>query len=564
MALRRITLRDFVIVRSLDIDLSSGFTVLTGETGAGKSILIDALQLALGSRADPGSVREGAQRLDVSAEFDAAPALDAWLEEGGFDASAGELLLRRTVDLQGRSRGWINGSPATAAQLRELGERLLDIHGQHAWQSLTRPDAVRGLLDAYAGVKPDALDATWQAWRQAGTALESARAAQDSLQRERERLQWQIGELAKLAPGADEWEELSTSHSRISNAQALIDAAEGARMALEDDEQGALGALNRAIALLQGGEHIEPEFKALGEVLASSVAQAADAAHSLHAYLRHADTDPQRLAELDERMGLWMSLARRYRRQPEELPALLAGWQEELKALDAASDLDALERAEHSAQQAYLKEARALGKARHAAAPRLAKAITESMQGLGMQGGRFEVALTALAQPSRHGLEDVGFLVAGHAGSTPRAIGKVASGGELSRIALAIAVTTSGLGEAQTLIFDEVDSGVGGAVAETVGRLMQQLGRDRQVLAVTHLPQVAACADHHLLVSKRPSKEAGGDGPRIESSVVTLEDDTRDQEIARMLGGERVSATTLAHAREMLSGKPAAPAKARA
>lgn len=564
MALRRITLRDFVIVRSLDIDLSSGFTVLTGETGAGKSILIDALQLALGSRADPGSVREGAQRLDVSAEFDAAPMLDAWLDEGGFDASAGELLLRRTVDLQGRSRGWINGSPATAAQLRELGERLLDIHGQHAWQSLTRPDAVRGLLDAYAGVSEDALGAGWHAWRQAGAALESARAAQDSLQRERERLQWQIGEVAKLAPGEDEWEELSTSHSRVSNAQALIDAAEGARTALEDDEQGALVALNRAIALLQGGEHIEPEFKALGEVLASSVAQAADAAHSLHAYLRHADTDPQRLAELDERMGLWMSLARRYRRQPEELPALLAGWQDELKALDAASDLDALERAEHSAQQAYMKEARALGKARQAAAPKLSKAITESMQGLGMQGGRFEVALSPLAQPSRHGLEDVGFLVAGHAGSTPRPIGKVASGGELSRIALAIAVTTSGLGEAQTLIFDEVDSGVGGAVAETVGRLMQQLGRDRQVLAVTHLPQVAACADHHLLVSKRPSSDAGADGPRIESNVVALEDDTRDQEIARMLGGERVSATTLAHAREMLSGKPAAPAKARA
>ena len=563
MALRRITLRDFVIVRSLDIELSSGFSVLTGETGAGKSILIDALQLALGSRADPGSVREGAQRLDVSAEFDAAPGLDAWLDKGGFETSAdeGQLLLRRTVDLQGRSRGWINGSPATAAQLRELGERLLDIHGQHAWQSLTRPDAVRGLLDAYAGVKDGALDAPWQAWRQAGAALEAARGAQDSLQRERERLQWQIGEVAKLAPGADEWEELSTSHSRISNAQALIDAAEGARQAIEDDEQGALSALNRAIALLQGCEHIEPEFKTLGEVLASSVAQAADAAHSLHGYLRHADTDPQRLAELDERMGLWMSLARRYRRSPEELPALLAGWQDELKTLDAASDLDALERAEHVAQQAYMKEARALGKARQAAAPRLGKAITEAMQGLGMQGGRFEVSLSALAQPSRYGLEDVGFLVSGHAGSTPRAIGKVASGGELSRIALAIAVTTSRLGEAQTLIFDEVDSGVGGAVAETVGRLMQQLGRDRQVLAVTHLPQVAACADHHLQVSKRDSQEAGV-GPRIESNVVPLMGDTRDQEIARMLGGERVSATTLAHAREML-GKPA-PAKARA
>ena len=563
MALRRITLRDFVIVRSLDIELSTGFTVLTGETGAGKSILIDALQLALGSRADPGAVREGAQRLDVSVEFDPAPQLGTWLDEGGFESSAGDaLLLRRTVDLQGRSRGWINGSPATAAQLRELGERLLDIHGQHAWQSLTRPDSVRGLLDAYAGVRQDTLEAPWHAWRQAIAALDTARNAQDSLQRERERLQWQIGELSKLAPGADEWDELSASHARASNAQALIDAAEDARAAIEDDDQGALNALNRAVALLQGCEHIEPEFKTLGEVLASAVAQAADAAHSLHGYLRHADTDPQRLAELDERMGSWMSLARRYRRQPEELPVLLTGWQDELKALDAAADLEALEQAEKTAQQAYMKEARALGKARQAAAPRLAAAITQAMQGLGMKGGRFEVALAPLAQPSRAGLEDIGFLVSGHTGSTPRPIGKVASGGELSRIALAIAVTTSQLGEAQTLIFDEVDSGVGGAVAETVGRLMQQLGRDRQVLAVTHLPQVAACADHHLLVSKQQTRK-DADGPRTESSVALLEDEARDQEIARMLGGERVSQTTLAHAREML-GKPAAPAKARA
>ena len=564
MALRRITLRDFVIVRSLDIELSSGFTVLTGETGAGKSILIDALQLALGSRADPGAVREGAQRLDVSVEFDPAAQLGTWLDEGGFESNAGDaLLLRRTVDLQGRSRGWINGSPATAAQLRELGERLLDIHGQHAWQSLTRPDSVRGLLDAYAGVRQDALETPWQSWRQAIAALNAARGAQDSLERERERLQWQIGELGKLAPGADEWDELSASHARASNAQALIDAAEGARAAIEDDDQGALSSLNRAVALLQGCEHIEPEFKTLGEVLASAVAQAADAAHSLHGYLRHADTDPQRLAELDERMGSWMSLARRYRRQPEELPALLAGWQDELKALDAAADLEALEQAEKSAQQAYMKEARASGKARQAAAPRLAAAITQAMQGLGMKGGRFEVALAPLAQPSRAGLEDINFLVSGHAGSTPRAIGKVASGGELSRIALAIAVTTSQLGEAQTLIFDEVDSGVGGAVAETVGRLMQQLGRDRQVLAVTHLPQVAACADHHLLVSKQQTAQKDADGPRTESSVAPLQDDARDQEIARMLGGERVSQTTLAHAREML-GKPGAPAKARA
>ena len=551
MALKRITLRDFVIVRELELDLSSGFSVLTGETGAGKSILIDAVQLALGSRADAGVVREGASRADISAEFDSPPATAAWLDEAGFD-TADTLLLRRTVDAQGKSRSWINGSPATATQLREIGDRLLDIHGQHAWQSLTRPDAVRGLLDAYAGLRGDALDLVWQRWRQALAALESARGAQDSLQRERERLQWQIGEVAKLAPGADEWEELSTSHTRIANAQSLIDAAEGARTALEDDDGGALAALHRALSLLQDCEHIEPEFKALTEVLASSVAQASDAAHSLHGYLRHADPDPQRLAELDERMGLWMSLARRYKRSPEDLPALYAGWQDELRALDAQGDLDTLERAEQVAQQAYLKEARALGKARAQAAPRLSKAVTQAMQGLGMQGGRFEVALQPLAQPGRAGLEEVAFLVSGHPGSTPRPIGKVASGGELSRVALAIAVTTSELGAAQTLIFDEVDAGVGGAVAETVGRLMQQLGRDRQVLAVTHLPQVAACADHHLLVAKRQTSAEGDGGPRTESGVASLDADARTREIARMLGGERASATSLAHAREML------------
>ncbi|MBT2322899.1 DNA repair protein RecN [Variovorax paradoxus] len=554
MALRRIALRDFVIVRALELDLSTGFTVLTGETGAGKSILIDALQLALGNRADAGAVREGAERLDVSAEFDTDPTLAAWLDEGGFEAGDA-LLLRRTVDLQGRSRGWINGSPATATQLRELGDRLLDIHGQHAWQSLTRPEAVRGLLDAYAGVGTAALESAWQNWRQAIAALDKARSAQDSLQRERERLQWQVGEVTKLAPGADEWEELSASHARISNAQALIEAAEGACNALEDDDSGALAALSRAVTMLQNCEHIEPDFKALGEVLASSVAQASDAAHSLHGYLRQADTDPEHLAELDERMGLWMSLARRYKRTPAELPSLLAGWQSELQALDAQSDLEALERTEQVTQQAYMKEAKALGKARKQAAPRLAQAVTQAMQGLGMQGGRFEVALEALAEPGRAGLEDIAFLVSGHIGSTPRPIGKVASGGELSRIALAIAVTTSQLGAAQTLIFDEVDAGVGGAVAETVGRLMKQLGRDRQVLAVTHLPQVAACADHHLLVAKHQTSAKSQDGIRTESGVSVLDDDTRTREIARMLGGERVSQTSLAHAREMLGKK---------
>ena len=545
MTLRRIALRDFVIVRELDLDLAGGFSVLTGETGAGKSILVDALQLALGARADAGAVREGAARADISAEFDLPAHLAPWLEQAGFE-NGDTLLLRRSIDAQGKSRAWVNGAPATATQLRELGDHLVDIHGQHAWQSLTRPDAVRSLLDAYAGADTQGLQALWQAWRAAQKTLADARGAQDSLQRERERLAWQIAEVDKLAPGIDEWDDLNANHTRLAHAQSLLDAAQLAIDALEGEEGGASSALARARIALQGQEHLEPEFQALAEVIASSLAQAEDAAHSLHAYLRKTELDPQRLAELDERMSLWMSLARRYKRTPQELPALLSGWKDELARLDQAADLDALQADERRHHQAYLAEARALSKARAKAAPRLAQAITAAMQGLGMQGGRFEVALETLEAPAAWGLEDVAFLVAGHAGSTPRPVGKVASGGELSRIALAIAVTTSELGSAQTLIFDEIDSGVGGAVAETVGRLMKQLGRDRQVLAVTHLPQVAACADHHLVVAKR------ADGKGTPSGVTQVAGEQRVAEVARMLGGERLSGTTLAHAKEML------------
>lgn len=549
MSLKRIVLRDFVIISELDLELDRGFTVLTGETGAGKSILIDALQLVTGARADTGLIREGAGRTDVSVEFDGCTALRDWLEEAGFDPGfdpGATLLLRRTVDTQGKSRAWINGSPATATQLRELGEQLFDIHGQHAWQSLTRAEAVRGLLDAYARLDTAPLSQRWEQWRAALVTLDDARKAQDTLQRERERLGWQIGELEKLAPQPDEWETLNTDHSRLAHAQALMDAAQGALDALDGEENSANHALDGARQLLQNQEHLEPEFKSLVEVLNSSLAQVEDSVHTLRAYLRRTDLDPERLAELDERMTSWMSLARRYKRPPEELAATLAGWKDELARLDAAADLAALEAAEQQAQTAYLKEAQAVSKARAVAAPKLAQAITQAMQGLGMQGGRFDVQLQKAEHPMQSGLEDVHFLVAGHAGSTPRPVGKVASGGELSRIALAIAVTTSQLGTAQTLIFDEVDSGVGGAVAETVGRLMKQLGRDRQVLAVTHLPQVAACADHHLVVAKQRQ------GTQTLSTVSPVQGEARVAEVARMLGGERLSNTTLAHAKEML------------
>jgi DNA repair protein RecN (Recombination protein N) len=548
MSLQHIVLRDFVIVRELDLDLSNGFTALTGETGAGKSILIDALQLVLGARADTGVIREGAARTEICAEFTTTPLVLAWLQDEGFADIAAEdgLLLKRTIDTQGKSRAWINGSPATATQLRALGDLVLDIHGQHAWQSLTRADAVRGLLDAYAGVSLSALSQAWAQWRQASQTLSDARLAQATLQDERERLQWQMAEVDKLAPAADEWDELNGQHTRLSHAQALMEAAQAAISALEDDDGGALRSLGIAQDRLQDQTDVEPEFTSLVDVLASSVAQAADVAHTLHSYLSRAELDPERLQQLDDRLSLWMSLARRFKCPPEELPALYQSWQQRLLQLDAATDLQALEAAQHKAEAAYQAEAKQISKARQLAAPKLANAITQAMQGLGMQGGRFEVQLDKADAPTAGGLETISFLVAGHPGSTPRPVGKVASGGELSRIALAIAVTTSQLGTAQTLIFDEVDSGVGGAVAETVGRLMKQLGIDRQVLAVTHLPQVAACADHHLVVSKH------NDAQGTASQVNALDADARVNEIARMLGGEKISDATLAHAREML------------
>ncbi len=558
--LRRLSLRDVVIVSQLDLDFEPGFTVLTGETGAGKSILIDALQLVLGDRAEAALVREGAARAEVSAEFDRPPALAAWLEEAGF-ADDSALLLRRTVDAQGRSRAWINGSAATVAQLRELAEHLVDIHGQHAWQGLTRPAAVRALLDRQAGIDGAPLAAAWAAWRQALLALQTARTQRDSLERERERLAWQIGELNQLAPGADEWEPLNAEHQRLAHGQSLLDGARAALEALADGEPATDTLLGRAIDALDDVARYDTEIAAIVDVLRGAQAQAQDAAHSLRAYLGHREPDPDRLAALDGRLSAWVSQARRYRRTPAELPALLAGWKAELQALDAAADLEGLEHRAAAAEAAWRTEARRVSQQRAKAAPRLSAAVTQAMQQLGMAGGRFEVALLAQDEPQSFGLEAVELRVAGHAGSTPRALAKVASGGELSRLALAIAVTTAtgataataagsaaaGAAEAAvpTLIFDEIDSGIGGAVADSVGALMKRLGRTSQVLAVTHLAQVAACADQHLVVSKALK------GRATVSDVQPVRADARVAEVARMLGGEALSGTV--HAQALLA-----------
>jgi DNA repair protein RecN (Recombination protein N) len=544
--LRRLSLRDFVIVAELEVEFGAGFSVLTGETGAGKSILVDALQLALGSRGDAGVVREGATRAEIGAEFDAPASIAAWLDEAGFEAGD-SLLLRRTIDAQGKSRAWINGSAATIAQLREAADHLVDIHGQHAWQSLTRGPAVRALLDAFAGVDAAPLAALWSQWKQAADALARAGTQQAGLDRERERLAWQIGEVDKLAPGADEWAELEAEHKKLANAQSLIDAAREALAAVSEADDNADALTGRALHALGDVAEFDAQLAATIEVLQGAQAQLQDAAHTLSSYLHHTELEPQRLQALDERLSAWMGLARRYRRPPAELPELLAQWKSELKALDAAADLDALQRELARALAAFDAEAKRVSAARRAAAPKLAGVVTQAMQQLGMAGGRFEVALPKQDTPQSFGLESAEFLVAGHAGSTPRPLAKVASGGELSRIALAIAVTTSQLQSTGTLIFDEIDAGVGGAVAETVGRLMKQLGRDRQVLAVTHLPQVAACADHHFVVSKQAR-----DGATL-SDVRAVGGEVRVAEVARMLGGERLSNTSLAHAQEMLA-----------
>ena len=548
MSLGRIHLRDFVIVKELEIEFQNGFTVLTGETGAGKSILIDALQFAFGARADAGMIREQAQRAEVSVTFTPEPQLLAWLHDQGFE-SADEWLIKRILDGPGKSRAWLNASPISATQLKAIGEQLLDIHGQHAWQSLTRAEEVRALLDAYAGVNTAELKNAWLQYKEAQNALDLALFSQSNRSQERERLTWQIAELEKLSPIIGEWEELNTQHQRLSNAQSLLDAAQFALTALQAEDSGALGQLSHALRHLQDLSHVEPQFSEIAEVLSSSLAQAQDSAHSVQAWLKNVDLDPQQLQSLDERLSLWLSLARRFKTPPEDLAGLVQTWREELSKLEESLDVEVLERKLHAALNAFTSVAKGVSKARHTAAPKLAHSITQAMQGLGMPGGAFEVSLIESSQPSAHGLEDVQFLVSAHPGSTPKPVSKVASGGELSRISLAIAVTTSELGSTQTLIFDEVDSGIGGTVAHTVGALLKQLGQDRQVLAITHLAQVASSADQHWVVSKQRSS-AGS-----QSEVTAVVGAPREAEIARMLGGESHSQVSMAHAKEMLESK---------
>lgn len=550
--LRTLAIRDFVIVDAIELDLAPGFTVFTGETGAGKSILIDALTLALGGRADASVVREGAARADISAEFAGLsdPALAAWLDMHAFDADNGCLLLRRVVDNGGRSKAFINGAAATMSQLRELGEMLVDIHGQHAHQSLMKADAQRQLLDAHAGLQEEAraVGAAWRDWRAIVRQREAfERDARQALL-ERERLEWQVGELEKLAAKPGEWSEVSNEHSRLSHAASLIEGAQQALNLLSEDESAPmlsqLSSIEQKLARLAD---IDDKLRPVLEALEPARIQLQEAVYALNDYLGRIELDPERLRTVEARLEALHAGARKFHVDPEALPEELSRLSAQLRQLADATDLDALRAQEQQLADAYLARAGKLSKGRAKAAKSLSAAVTEAMQELSMAGGRFEIALHR-CDPAAQGVEQVEFLVAGHAGTTPRPLAKVASGGELARISLAISVIASRATATPTLIFDEVDSGIGGGVAEVVGRLLKRLGHDRQVLCVTHLPQVASQAGQHFQVSKGTVADG-----RTVSRIAPLGAAERVEEIARMLGGLEITATTRKHARELLA-----------
>ncbi len=546
--LRRLYIRNYVIVDELELEFSSGFGALTGETGAGKSILVDALSLVLGERADAASVRAGRDKAEISAEFAVAEGslLSAWLAAGDFDADA--CLLRRVIDSAGRSRAYINGVPATLSQLREAADFLADIHGQHAHHSLLRADAQRQLLDGLAGQRPLAAEVAdlHAAWREAREARLAAEKNAEAIGRERDMLAWQVKEVAALGFDAAEWAEISQEHRRLAHAASLQEGVTQAIEELSEGEMAAMWQVERIGARLRQLMTYDPALKDTLEIMESAQIQLQEAAHALRHYRDKVEIDPVRLAEVERRIQAVQDVSRKYRVQPDGLPHLLAGWGARLIELETLQDPAALAGREAQTLRDYTGRAEVLSMGRRGAADALGKEVTAAMHKLAMPGGSFEVAMEKLPQGASFGLENVEFRVSAHPGQPSGPLSKVASGGELSRIGLAIQVIASAAGNVPTLVFDEVDVGIGGGVAEIVGRLLKQLGADRQVLCITHLPQVAAQADWHWTIAK----EGASDG--VASRVTPLDRNGRIEEIARMLGGVKITQTTRRHASEML------------
>ncbi len=548
--LRSLSIRDFVIVDRLELEFESGFTVLTGETGAGKSILIDALATVLGERAESALVREGREKAEVSAEFSVArmPALTRYLDENDLAGDDGECVLRRVIETSGRSRAYVNGRPAAMQQLKDIGEHLLDIHGQHAHQSLLRAVTQRELVDGFAGAGALAAQVTqaYRAWQDIHRQLVALQTNAQALEAERDQLDWQAGELEALAWRTGEWDELQAEHKRLAHAASLIEAVQFGLDVLSEGEVTGLSAVASVLSRLQGMVDYDPKLREIIELLEPAQIQLQETVYGLRHYQQRLELDPQRLREVEARLDAVHGAARKFKLQIADIPDRLHAIKTRLAELAAGFDVDALREREAQAGKAYLEVASNLSAKRKTGAANLGKKVTASMQTLAMTGGTFEISLTPLADGSAHGLEQIEFLVAGHAGATPRPLAKVASGGELSRVSLAIQAVTSQVTAVPTLIFDEVDAGIGGRVAEIVGLMLKALGDKRQVMCVTHLPQVAAAGDHQWQVSKTASNG------KAASAVTVLDAAARVEEIARMLGGVKITETTRRHAAEML------------
>jgi DNA repair protein RecN (Recombination protein N) len=545
--LRELAIRDFVIVKELSLPLESGFSVLTGETGAGKSILIDALSLVLGERASGEVIPSGMNRAEITAVFEPSESAISWLEQHDLGTDE-ELILRRVIDSHGKSRAYINGSIVPLSQLRDLGDRLVDIHGQHMHQSLMKTDVQRDLLDAQGHLQTtrQAVAQAWGHWQQAQRLLAQALENAQQVADKKEQLTWQSQALEKLAPASNEWEKICDEHSRLSHGQSLLEATSAALSTLDDDQSGAQHLLAGVLEQIRSVLKHDSKLVDIEQSLESASIAMTQARSDLSRYLDALDLDPARLDQLEQRLKSLYDAARKFQCEPAELPMLVERTEQELAALAQAQDTDALAQTVAQAEEQFVALATTLSKDRKKNAHRLAKEVSKHMQSLGMPGGRFDIAIDA-APASAHGLDKIMFMVAGHEGATLAPLNKVASGGELSRVALALSVVASESTRVPTLIFDEIDSGVSGAVAEKVGQLLRALGQRHQVLCVTHLPQVAACGNHHHLVAK--SKTADG---QITSTVQTLTEATRVEAIAELLGGAKITATTRHHAQELL------------
>lgn len=558
--LHSLSIRDFIIVKQLDLEFNAGYTVLTGETGAGKSILIDALSLALGARGEGGICRAGCEKAEISAIFSIQDNLDAqqWMQAAELTEDAGELLLRRVMYADGRSRAFINGTTVTVAQLKELGELLLDIYSQNAHHSLLKPITQRNVLDQFAGLSELAQQVAEQfkAWHKLNQQRLEAEKNASVYARELAELQETVQVLTDLAMTAEDWAQLQQEHLRLSNAADLMSGGAACRDLLSEGEQSAQRLLSKVRYKLENLSEYDGALQEAMETLDSAMIQLAETDRFLNHYLQDAELDPAKLAALDEKIQNMHGLSRKYRVPPEGLEALLLQSQKRMDELALYANDNALAKLEAQAWSSYQANAEQLSAGRQLAARELSEKISAQMQDLSLAGGQFEVALTPQTAAAS-GLELVEFLVAGHAGVAPRPLNKVASGGELSRISLAIRVVTAHKENVPTMIFDEVDVGIGGGVAEVVGRLLKQLGvpaasqagqaHARQVLVITHLPQVAALASWHMQVSKSQQ-----DGQTL-SHISQLDHEARVEEIARMLGGLAITETTRQHAREMLA-----------